>query len=633
GTGVRYQNNANTDWEVGDGRFGRPWKPDILGPYQQAGESFNPNAHYEFKGSTFYRDGKLLYVYDPDWVYEQSITLRMGYNEAPDMNPGNRPVLPTTPVGIVKYRLSLDPGESLELDFRFPYLSMESDAQNLDWVLNAKHAKIRRKVLKGWDQIIEDGLQIKTAEAKVNETFKASLVYDLIARDKVGDQSVQKVNEFQYDAFWLRDAAFIANMYLISGYDDYAREVLDFFPQWQQEDGNFVSHGGQYDGFGQVLWIYGQYYRYTRDEQFAGRVFPSILEAVDWFDQVRSTDEYRLIPPTTPGDNEQITGRVTGHNLWALHGLIGAAEIAAALGDSKAHARLKALYTDHKENTDIAIARLADANANYVPPGLDGPGGQDWGNLLLSFPEQIYPPDHPYVTGTLDRARSKYQEGLMTYDDGRYLHHYLTIRNTQTALLRNEQEQALQEFYAVLLHTSSTHAGFEFSIPPWGSRDFGMNLSPHGWFAAEFRTLLRNMLIREEAEDLVLFSCLSPEWLQPGTELKVEDATSSFGSSNIFIKNEMQLSNIRLKNKFHTNPKNISLMIPFFMEVSSIVADGDIYLAEGGVVKLPHDTKSITISWKPKPKARHYSYYLAVENYKAEYRQRYQKYLQTGSPF
>ncbi len=60
----------------------------------------------------------------------------------------------------------------------------------------------------------------------------------------------------------------------------------------------------------------------------------------------------------------------------------------------------------------------------------------------------------------------------------------------------------MREFYALLLHTSSTHAGFEFAILPWGDRNFEDNLAPHGWFAAEYRTLLRNMLVREEGDEL-----------------------------------------------------------------------------------------------------------------------------------
>jgi len=122
------------------------------------------------------------------------------------------------------------------------------------------------------DAIFVHGIDISVPEAKVINTFKANLIYDLIARDKISDDYVQMGNSFQYHAFWLRDSALIALMYDLSGYHEFARQVIDFFAKWQQPDGNFVSQGGQFDGWGQTLWIYGQHYQITHDRAFAEKV-------------------------------------------------------------------------------------------------------------------------------------------------------------------------------------------------------------------------------------------------------------------------------------------------------------------------------------------------------------------------
>src|ERR1700730_13978865 len=71
-------------------------------------------------------------------------------------------------------------------------------------------------------------------------------------------------------------------------------------------------------------------------------------------------------------------------------------------------------------------------------------------------------------------------------------------------LVRGDEQQALREFYAELLHTSSTHAGFEYAIRPWGTRDFEGNLAPHALFAADCRNLLRNMLVWEQGRTMHL---------------------------------------------------------------------------------------------------------------------------------
>lgn len=156
-------------------------------------------------------------------------------------------------------------------------------------------------------------------------------------------------------------------------------------------------------------------------------------------------------------------------------------------------------------------------------------GGQDWGNMMALYPEIILDPFDPMVTATLKTTQEKYQEGIMTYGDGRYLHHYLTMKNTETEIIRGEQEQVIQEFYAILMHTSATHVGFEFSIRPWSIRDFGMNLSPHGWFSAMFRTLLRDMFVREQGGDLHLLSAISPEWVKDNKSISVNRSPTDFG--------------------------------------------------------------------------------------------------------
>ncbi|MGE5409541.1 MAG: hypothetical protein ACM3MI_01175, partial [Clostridiales bacterium] len=529
GAGVRYQNDENTDWQVGDNRFGRPWKAKKLGEFEQAGDSFNVNWKYSFTNDVFMRDERMVYLFQKDSIFQQMMTLKTGYNEPYNIEPKNMKVLPTTPVGIVQYRVTLKPKEERSIYLRFPYLTISRFDALVEEIRHARHEDYYERTVKFWDELFSKGINISVPEEKVNNTFKANLVYDLIARNKEGNDYIQKVNEFQYDAFWLRDASSILRMYDISGYHEIARQVLDFFPNWQQPDGNFVSQGGQYDAWGQVMWAYGQHYLLTRDKDYVEKIYPSIKKAVDWLINIRKTDSLNLIPVTTPGDNEDITGHVTGHNFLALDGLKNVIVLAEALGKSGDIKEYKRLYDDYYKTFISHLKNVVAKTGGYIPPGMDKPGGQDWGNMQSLYPEIILDPFAPMVTATLNKTRSKYQEGIMTYGNGRYLHHYITMFNTQSEIIRDEQEKALGEFYAELMHTGSTHTGFEYAIWPWSNRDFGMNLTPHGWFSAEFRTLLRNMMVREEKNDLHLFSIISPEWVKDKMSIKLEKAPTIFG--------------------------------------------------------------------------------------------------------
>jgi hypothetical protein len=626
----RYQNEVNTPYGAGDNRFRRPAQPGRLGEYAQPGVQFNPDWEYGFGEDVFLRDGKAVYLFPPDPKPLRRLTWNEGYNEVPEIQTRKLPAAPDTPAGITQYRLALQPGETRTLDFKYPSEPLPPQSAELAALRGAAFDEYLQKTERYWDNLLARGLDISLAEEKVVNTFRANLVYPLIARDKYGDTYVQTVNKFQYHAFWLRDSSYIARMYDLSGYPDYARQVLDFFPRWQQPDGNFVSQGGQFDGWGQTLWAYGRHYRLTQDRAFAQSVYPAVQKAVAWLERARSGDPLHLMPVTTPGDNENLSGHVTGHNFWALAGLQNAIALAEGLGREQDARAWRRQYADFYAAFAGQLRRVTAQTSGAIPPGLDGQHGQDWGNMLAVYPEIILDPADPLVTATLNATRAKYQEGIMTYGDGRWLHHYLTMKNTETELIRGDQQTAIEELYAILLHTSSTHAGFEFAILPWSTRDFGANLAPHGWFSAKFRALLRNMMVREQGRDLHLLSAISPEWVLPGKTISVRRAPTDFGEANFSLSfPSSSQAVLQLDNRFRRPPARLVLHLPWFESVRSVEVDGKKATPSGDALLLPATAARVTIQWVRKPGIG-LSYDKAVADYKAEYRRRYNRFLETG---
>ncbi|MGE5680711.1 MAG: hypothetical protein ACM34K_07510, partial [Bacillota bacterium] len=552
------------------------------------------------------------------------------YNEPVNNEPRKMVILPTTPAGIIQYKIFLRANEESSLYFKYPYLTISKDDPLISQLRTVSHEDYYERTVKFWDSLFSKGIDINVSEEKVNNTFKANLVYDLIARNKEGNDYIQKVNEFQYDAFWLRDASSILRMYDISGYHDIARQVLDFFPGWQQPDGNFVSQGGQYDAWGQVMWAYGQHYLLTGDKSYTAKIYPSIKRAVEWLVNIRKTDSLNLIPVTTPGDNEDITGHVTGHNFIALAGLKNVIVLAEAAGNSNDIKNFRNLYDDYYKTFTGHLKNVVSKTGGYIPPGMDKPGGQDWGNMQSLYPEIILDPFDPMVSATIMATRNKYQEGIMTYGDGRYLHHYITMFNTQSELIRNEREMAIEEFYSELMHTGSTHTGFEYAIWPWSTRDFGMNLTPHGWFSAEFRTLLRNMMVREEGNALHLLSAISPEWAKDGSRIIVRRAPTNFGTVNFEIQFSKGSAALTLSNEFRIRPKAVVLHLPWFFNIKSIRADGKEINAGNNLAEIPAGTKQVVFQWSLKQNIIPYHYQKAVDDYKSEYLRRYEQFLING---
>lgn len=626
-TGVRYTSESNNEQGVGDNRFKRPHKAAKPGDYRQLGEVFNPDWEYRFQGNAFLRDGKVLYLF-PGHPQEQSFTKEQSENDVPDLTPRKLPVLATTPVGIVHYSRKLYSGEEATLEFKMPVIPA-APGEELAAIEKADFDTYRKRVSMDWKAISSAGMQIDLPEQKVVDTFKANLIYDLISRDMIDGNYIQTVNKHHYHRFFLRDAADIVRMYDITGYPGYARQVLDFFPRWQLPDGNFLSQRQEYDAWGEVLWAYGQHYRMTKDEEFAKRVFPSIKRAVQWLQQARQSDPLHVMIASDVKDNEDIPGHITGYNFLALAGLKNAIIMADALGEKNDADAFRNEYRDYNAAFMKVLTPLTDKTGGYIPPALDGKmEGQDWGNLLGTYPENILDPWDPRITATLKATQARYQEGIITYGNGRWLHHYLTIKNILTELIRGEQEQAIHEFYGVLMHTSSTHAGFEYNIRPWGNRDFQRNLAPHGWFAAEYRTMLRNMLVREAGTDLHLLSAVSPEWIGSHKNIKVTRAPTEFGQISYELQQPDAGSAIlRITSNWHTRPSTIIMHLPWFMQTAAVTADGKQVSIKNGVVQLPAETKEVRIKWQRKSGVPALSYEKAVADYKAEYRDRYAAYL------
>ncbi len=586
------------------------------GDYLQAGVPFNSNWKYRFSGHALLRNNKVMFLY-PESPEPQEIATRASAG----------PIDSASVFGVVQYRLDLQPGQSKTLIFRMPYTPFPSKSSLREKLQNADFDTYLNRTLTFWNQLFERGINITLPEEKVNDTFRASLVYDLIARDKIKGHYIQKVNEFQYDRFWLRDASYILRMYDLSGYHDLARQVLSIYDRWQNDDGNFVSQPGQYDGWGEAVWAYSQHFRITRDTALAQQNYPAIKKAFHWLQQARNSDPLHLLPAVNPNDNERVRGHITGQNFWALGGLKNAIQMTQALGYSDDANAMQNEFDNYYKSVKSRIDSFATKTHGYIQPALDRNGGQDWGNMLSVFPTILLNPNDYHVTSTLINTRNKYQEGLMTYSmrNVRYLHHYLTLHNSETELIQNRQKMVIEDLYNVLTHTSSTQAGFETLIIPWSDRDPGWDMTPHGWFAAEYRTIIRNMMIREQGNVLHLLSAVSPEWIGPGKQIKVLHAPTYFGHVSFELRCEPDSAEITFDANYFKglSPDTLALHLPWFMYTDSVIANGQPQTVTNGVVNLLPNVSKIEIKWHRIPSASRMSYKKAVKDYIEEYRKRY----------
>ena len=580
GIGTRYTGGE----PKGNGRrfrFARPVTPARSGLYFQPGYGFNAKSVHRFAGSAFLRDGRALYIrHGSAGLHVRSIR-------------GARHATPTRLVGLTRYSGRLEPGRSKVLDFTVPTVPVGRPSKAYTAIANARFDPTRARVLSTWRRLLGRAMDVHVPESKVVDTFYASLMNLLMARYRQDGYWIQTVNNLQYHAFWLRDSAVITSTFDQVGLHDAAAQDLKFFETWQQPDGLFISRPGQYDGFGQALWAFGDHVRRTGDEAFAASVLPAVGRAMNWLEKARADDPLGLLPASDPHDNEQIAGHLTGDNLWGVAGARAAATIARTAGKPLLADQWAAEAAAYQATLDAQIRQAAKSTGGWIPAAVDQKGGQDWGNLWPVYPTGIYSANDDLVERTMRHARARFEEGIATYLDRRLLHDYLGFRVFQTDLAAGNPERALDGLYAELAHTTATHGGFETGVRVYGSRAVDDNMTPHGWFAAEYVSLLRNMLVRERSDGIALMSALSPAWLKPGESVSVHDAPTTSGKVSFTLRPTDDGARL----EWHADvPEGTQIRWPLPDFARDVKAEN--IEKDGRTILLPSRSGTLTVRWK-----------------------------------
>jgi len=190
--GTRYEGDTLNGRGTGEHRFRRPVEGKRPGDYWQPGVDFDPNWVYSFSDHAFLRSGQAFYLF-ADAPEEKRLTPMQFYN-APVYNTA-RPlhVFPTSLVGLVSYNSVLAPGTQRTITLRMPLVPV-AEGPETQKILAASYNQELAATIQGWEQLLNDGMQIDLPEQKVSDTFRTSLVYDLLARNHIGDDYIQTVN-------------------------------------------------------------------------------------------------------------------------------------------------------------------------------------------------------------------------------------------------------------------------------------------------------------------------------------------------------------------------------------------------------------------------------------------------------
>ncbi len=629
-------------------------------------DAFNPAWKYSFGTNALVRDGRILYWFPTDPQPDQfslSLTdngLRMYKfftgEIIGDRNPKHR-LNPGTPMGLVSYRVTLQPKEGKSLAFKMPIVPLPVDLPETRQIADADYSQSHQRTVSGWEGLLSKG-GLKFPERKVQEFLLANTAFDLLAIDKVGENYVPNVNKFQYHRYYGGcDTVHMLIALDYMGLQDIAEKALLFSLTAQASNGAFIPERQKiedyrlWESFGYALWGWGRHYLLTRDESFLQKIYPGVPRAVDWLEKLIKNDPLGLVPPVEIADDAALKNAYqTGQSTLALIGLRNAIVLAEGMGQKGDTERFKGVYERYRASFDKQLALQTAKSGGWIPPALTQTlAGNHWDNMLTLYPELLFEPFDPRVTATIRRSRETYVEGILGYvlpsaiarngDDFIFettprLHYWQTQDNTLNALVRGgaeDQQLAVQDLYAMLVHTTSTHAPQEFGTLPWSTRDMvGHDLLPDGPASGKTIEVLRNMLVREYKNDLVLFSALSPSWLKPGQTVEAVNQPTVFGPVSVILRTEADGLAIKLSNKFRQTPDRIVVSVPWFYDVKQAQADGRPLTVRDARLVIPAAAREVRIKGMIRPGTPDWSYEQAVRDFKREYRSRYQDFLRTG---
>jgi len=318
---------------------------------------------------------------------------------------------------------------------------------------------------------------------------------------------------------------YMANIFQKAGRFDLAATAIDYF-LGHPFNGRVQVEA---DNPGQILWLMGEHWKFTRDAKWLARVYPSAKKIADMIRYYRTTpgphyvwytglDYGESLPPDKR--RELKPGACDGFNpayteAYDIAGLNGAITLAEALGkteDAEVWQKLGASFLQSYE--DKFGTNLTKGYGSYsvlwpcrLYPFSEGKACEQFKNL---GPQQ--PTDWRYFP--LARAH----QGLLAGN---------RAAGCETINIHLEHEQ-MRGWYAFDEGGDSGVGGWNHVRTTWRQGQ-ASDAMPHGWAIAEFQLLMRDCLLFEDGNKLVLFGGVPIEWFRNSDGMSWQNLPTHFG--------------------------------------------------------------------------------------------------------
>jgi hypothetical protein len=456
-------------------------------------------------------------------------------------------------------------------------------------------------------------------DQRYSNAFYASLGY-LLANMR-GD--VITSGPFAHSAMWYRDAAYVLPALLKAGVPEPVPGVLDRLAAGQMASGEFpaaLEVDGQsrfherheWDAQGEYIHAVAEAYRLGGDRARLAAAYPSVVRAADFAiglskaartSEFEGTPLYGLLPA---GDSAEDLGSRDWHHywddFWAIGGLREAAELARALGKSDDAARFDREAADLQALVLESISRVrVQAGIDYVPNGPEDTQSSSMarGTTPAVWPLKLFAADDPLMARSFeeyDRLWVKPQSNGYLHNSGNlWVYGGLELAHSQMFLWQAGRAAEMVQWVIDNQTLPGTYAWGEAVVP--ASKRFAGGDMPHSWAAAEYVLYLRDALVREDGERLVLADGLPAPWMAPGKRVEIHRAPTYFGTAGYALVSHEDLGYWELAiDEGTTAPGGYLLRGPFPAAPTRVVVDGhDIAPSASNALALPAGVRAVQI--------------------------------------
>ncbi|WP_442681815.1 discoidin domain-containing protein [Stenotrophomonas sp. JC08] len=459
--------------------------------------------------------------------------------------------------GAMLYTWKLEPGQSREVALVLPQTGNWQMPDGFD------ADKAQQQVAAMWrDKLDPLRLRLPEAGQPLADSLRTALAHMLISR--VGP-SLQPGTR-SYARSWIRDGAMIAEGLLRMGRSDAVRSYVDWYAPYQFDSGMVpccVDARGsdpvpENDSHGELIHAIASYWRYTGDDTFLARMWPHVLAAWGYMEDLRLSERSDENRARNPGFYGMMPASISHEgysakpvhsywdDFWALRGYKDAADMATALGQEvEAEAMAQSRDQFRQDLYDSLQATMAAHSIDYLPGSVELGDFDPTSTTIALAPggEQGALPQ-PALDNTFERY---WQQFVARRDGTREWKDYTPYewRNVGAFVRLGWRERAWQ---------ASTFFFKDRAPPGWNQwaevvshtprEPFFVGDLPHAWVASDFVRSALDMFAYEREHDasVVLAAGVPVDWLT-GKGIAVDGLRTAHGRLNFSLqRSERKLS-------------------------------------------------------------------------------------------